>query len=407
MPARLLICLMLLATISSQAQYKNDNNKYKTVFLEDLCRTMQNNSNYILLDVRTKGEYCDTSSSTSLNIGHLKNAVNIDVQELPQRLDELKEDKNKAIFVYCSHSQRSRRASALLADSGFTRVFNINGGLTTFNLLKERVIPCAVSFYETNNKFSFLSPQDFIAAIEKNKNVFILDIRKDSVYNGISSDEKLNAYGKLKNAVNIPFSSLEVSLQKISKNNKIIIVDDYGIESPGAAEILFNNGYNNVSVLFNGMDRWAGTEASELPEKEKNWIHPSDYKLITGDEFDEMARKKNDMAIIDVRIAEEFNNKSKQEWRNRGNIKNAINIPLPDLSSRINELEKFKNKPVIVYHFGSSAESFKAARQLTQAGFKNVNLLMGGIWDLRWRAANIKGKSKLNDWVENIPAANL
>src|SRR5689334_24925035 len=105
MLTRLFALVFVLTTITSNAQYKNDNTKFKTVFLEDLCKTLQNNNGYILLDVRSKGEYCDTSSATNLNIGHLKNAINIDVSELPQRLKELQEDKDKPIFVYCSHSQ--------------------------------------------------------------------------------------------------------------------------------------------------------------------------------------------------------------------------------------------------------------------------------------------------------------
>src|SRR5689334_18393903 len=102
---RILTISFILFVFTSHAQYKNDNTKFKTVFLEDLCKTLQNNNGYILLDVRSKGEYCDTSSATNLNIGHLKNAINIDVSELPQRLKELQEDKDKPIFVYCSHSQ--------------------------------------------------------------------------------------------------------------------------------------------------------------------------------------------------------------------------------------------------------------------------------------------------------------
>src|ERR1044071_9707287 len=104
MLSRLLLLILILVAINSNAQYKNDNTKFKTVFLEDLCKTLQNNNGYILLDVRSKGEFCDTSMATNLNIGHLKNAINIDVNELPNRLNELKEDKDKPIFVYCSHS---------------------------------------------------------------------------------------------------------------------------------------------------------------------------------------------------------------------------------------------------------------------------------------------------------------
>src|SRR6266850_5550843 len=117
------------------AQYKNDNTLFKTVYIEDLCRQLQSNPDHIILDVRSQGEYDDSSSASYLNIGHLKNAKHIDIRELPLRWRELMPFKDKPIFVYCSHSQRSRRASKLLSDSGFANVTNINGGLTTFNLL--------------------------------------------------------------------------------------------------------------------------------------------------------------------------------------------------------------------------------------------------------------------------------
>src|SRR6476646_10379669 len=130
---RLLIPLGLILLCSTiNAQYQFDNVKFKTVYLEDLCQTLQANPGFLLLDVRSKGEFNDTSSYNNYNIGHLNHARNININELQSRLSELSSYKDKPIFVYCSHSQRSRRASALLADSGFTHVFNINGGLTNF-----------------------------------------------------------------------------------------------------------------------------------------------------------------------------------------------------------------------------------------------------------------------------------
>src|SRR5579862_9620360 len=407
MRIRFLLGFSILMTFTANAQYKNDNVKYHTVFLDDLCKTLLENPGYVLLDVRSKGEFSDTSTSSGYNMGHLKNAININIDDLPQRLNELKGDKGKPIFVYCSHSQRSRRASALLADSGFAKVFNINGGMTTLNLLNESLVPCSVSLYETKNKYKLLSPQEFITAFENNKNAFILDIRKDSVFREISSSEKLNSYGRLKNAVNIPLDSLPIFLQRLPRNGQIIVVDDYGAESPKAAHFLADKGFINVSILFDGLDNWVGTSANELQGKDDYWIHPSRYKLISSDEFDKLASMRKDLVILDVRLVEEFNNRSKSSWRNRGNLKNAINIPSQDFKSRINEVGKYKDRPILIYSFSSSPESFETAKLLADAGFKDLYVLMGGIWDLKWRAANIKGKSYLNQWVENIPSDNL
>ena len=404
---RFVLFLVAFSAITAQAQYKNDNVKYQTVFMEDLCAALKNNPGYLILDVRSKGEYNDTSSSVNYNIGHLKNATNIDIGELDKRLAELKDVKDKPVFIYCSHSQRSRRASTLLADSGFSKIFNINGGLTAFNLLKETGIPCSSVFYETNNQYKLISPLNLTDFLKKEKELFILDVRKDSVFNGVSSDEKLNAYGKLKNAVNIPFAALANSLQQVPKNKSILIVDDFGSEAPKAAQVLLNNGYTNIHVLFNGMDMWNSLPAAELPEKNKYWNTNAGYKMINADEFDELAKKNKDMLILDVRIAEEFNNLSKTTWRNRGNIKNAKNIPSGELASRLNEIGAYKDKPIIIYHFSSGTEAFASAKMLTEKGFTNVHVLVGGIWNLRWRAANIKDKAYLEKWVENVPAENL
>lgn len=85
--------------------------------------------NVLLLDVRTPEEFNGTAAE---KFGRLKNAVNIPVQQLAQRMDELKQYQNREIIVYCSHSHRSPRASYMLTQNGFKRVTNLNGGMSVF-----------------------------------------------------------------------------------------------------------------------------------------------------------------------------------------------------------------------------------------------------------------------------------
>ncbi|MEI8058676.1 MAG: rhodanese-like domain-containing protein [Ferruginibacter sp.] len=81
-----------------------------------------------------------------------------------------------------------------------------------------------------------------------------------------------------------------------------------------------------------------------------------------------------DVVLLDVRTAEEFNGTAKEKF---GRLKNAINIPVQELKDRIKELENFKNKNIIVY-CSHGHRSSAAAYQLTQAGFtKVINLLYG------------------------------
>jgi sortase A len=73
---------------------------------------------YIILDVRKLEEF---------NQGHLEGAVHIPVDELEGRLDELSEDE--PIIVYCKSGGRSKTASNLLIENGFTQIYNMSGGI--------------------------------------------------------------------------------------------------------------------------------------------------------------------------------------------------------------------------------------------------------------------------------------
>jgi rhodanese-related sulfurtransferase len=81
--------------------------------------------------------------------------------------------------------------------------------------------------------------------------------------------------------------------------------------------------------------------------------------------------------VVDVRSAEEFA---------KGHLRDAKNIPLADLSTRIGELDKAKARSVVVV-CQSGARSDKAARQLAAAGFGDVVSLDGGL--SAWQAAGL------------------
>src|SRR5438046_10101610 len=96
------IGLLMLAAPAANAQFKADNVKYTTVFPEELCKILMANQGYTVLDVRSQGEVDDTSTSESLNIGHIKNSLHIDIRQLPQRWKELLAYKDKPLLIYCS-----------------------------------------------------------------------------------------------------------------------------------------------------------------------------------------------------------------------------------------------------------------------------------------------------------------
>ena len=124
---------------------KKETIKFKSIDPGDICSFIdaKGKENVLLLDVRTAREF---NGEANDKFGRLKNAINIPVQELEKRMDELKQYKNREIIVYCSHSHRSPQASYLLNQNGFTKVTNMNYGMSEW---KNKVSPngCSNKIY--------------------------------------------------------------------------------------------------------------------------------------------------------------------------------------------------------------------------------------------------------------------
>ena len=71
----------------------------------------------LVVDVRTPSEFADW---------HYPGAINIPVQVLDQKRDQLG-DKRRAIIVYCRSGNRSSKAKEILTARGFTNVKNGGG----------------------------------------------------------------------------------------------------------------------------------------------------------------------------------------------------------------------------------------------------------------------------------------
>ena len=89
-----------------------------------------------------------------------------------------------------------------------------------------------------------------------------------------------------------------------------------------------------------------------------------------------------DALVLDVREDKEFA---------AGHIPKARHIPLSALPQRMKELEKFKNKPIVV-NCRSGQRSARACGILKKQGFENVVNLGGGI--MAWESANLPMERK-------------
>ena len=100
----------------------------KTLPLSEFETAVQQ-SNAVLLDVRTWEEYAS---------GHIVNAINIDWKSdnFAQQFAELDFDKNQAIAVYCLHAKRSQAAAECIMKIGYKHVFQLEGGIEPWTELE-------------------------------------------------------------------------------------------------------------------------------------------------------------------------------------------------------------------------------------------------------------------------------
>lgn len=87
---------------------------YEAVYGEDSLQ---------LIDVRTQEEYA---------VSHLKNAQNICVTDEDFRDKVVSLDKYKPVYVYCKSGGRSAKAAKILKEMGFTKVYDLQGGITSW-----------------------------------------------------------------------------------------------------------------------------------------------------------------------------------------------------------------------------------------------------------------------------------
>ena len=82
--------------------------------------------------------FVDVRESEEWQKGHISNAINLPLSQLPHAADRLnQEDKNKIIIVYCQKGIRSQTAIAFFQQQGFKKVYHLAGGLDNWLQLIE------------------------------------------------------------------------------------------------------------------------------------------------------------------------------------------------------------------------------------------------------------------------------
>jgi len=114
------VMILLLAgcTRSNADVSGNSQHGWKIITAGEAYRMMNELDNYILLDVRTPAEY---------NEIRIDGAVLIPDYEIRQRAEAELPDKNAIILIYCRSGRRSALSAAILAELGYSNVYDFGG----------------------------------------------------------------------------------------------------------------------------------------------------------------------------------------------------------------------------------------------------------------------------------------
>ena len=87
--------------------------------ISELKSRLENQEDFILLDVRTENEVLVSKITEDF--------IHIPMNEIPSKLSKI--NKNKEIIVYCKSGVRSAKVCEYLMKNNYSKVYNLKGGI--------------------------------------------------------------------------------------------------------------------------------------------------------------------------------------------------------------------------------------------------------------------------------------
>ena len=97
---------------------QSEESTYRQINAEEAAAMMEEESGYLILDVRTAEEFSEKHIPGAINIPN-ETIGTEDIPELP--------DKEQLILVYCRSGNRSKQASEKLVKLGYTNIVEFGG----------------------------------------------------------------------------------------------------------------------------------------------------------------------------------------------------------------------------------------------------------------------------------------
>ena len=119
-----LFAALTSCSTASQNSGNANGNEVKILKQSELAEKMKED-NVVVIDVRTPGEVAQ---------GYITGAdkfIDINGASFAEEIGKL--DKTKTYVMYCRSGGRSGRAASYMVENGFTNVYNLQGGISSYN----------------------------------------------------------------------------------------------------------------------------------------------------------------------------------------------------------------------------------------------------------------------------------
>ncbi len=95
---------------------------YQKITAAQVKELLDKGDKLTILDVRTKSEYAD---------GHIPGSHLLPFDEIKDKTDQLPQDKNEALILYCRSGRRTAIAAKTLLSLGYTKIYDM-GAISTW-----------------------------------------------------------------------------------------------------------------------------------------------------------------------------------------------------------------------------------------------------------------------------------
>ena len=126
-----LVVLLLLSVVQIDCKNQGDStNQVNKIEIIDPATFKEKSIDQTIIDIRTPGEY---------NQGYIEGAININYfdKDFLNKISEL--DKTKPVFIYCRSGNRTSSASKKIANLGFEKVYDLQGGILNWSKKNNKI----------------------------------------------------------------------------------------------------------------------------------------------------------------------------------------------------------------------------------------------------------------------------